>query len=114
MEKNIKYDLNVDEILVIPSPETNTNLKVNANLYNIESSNTKVAYISATSATLNTAAPNEQINKYYIQKTAHESEIITVVSTGRIVLSTPEDTENPQESTELVTILLTSNVENIN
>ncbi|MCM1989514.1 hypothetical protein [Oceanirhabdus seepicola] len=114
MEKKMKYDLDVDEILVIPATESASVLSLNADLYDIESTNTKVALISATESpitTVNTDGSTQVTNRYYIQKTSPESEIVTVVSKGNFTLYTTEKTEQGEQTNELVRIMLKSNIE---
>jgi len=117
METKIKYDLDVNEILVIPAAESDSRLSLNANLYDIESINTKVALISAQEVPITrdtTDGPTEVTKRYYIQKTSPESEIVTVVSTGTIALSTTKKNEKGEETNELIRILLKSDVESNN
>ena len=117
MEKKTKYDLDIDEILVIPADESDSHLSLNADLYDIDSSNTKVALISATEVPTTRATidgSTQVTNRYYIQKTSPESEIVTVVSKGKFTLYTTEKTEQGEQTKELVKILLKSNIERKN
>ncbi|WBW96766.1 hypothetical protein [Oceanirhabdus sp. W0125-5] len=117
MDKKIKYDLDINEILVIPTTDSDSLLSLNTNLYNIESSNTKVALISATEFPIDNATKDVSTDvqkRYYIQKTSPESEIVTVVSTGTITLSTTKRIGLGEEIKELVRISLNSNAESDN
>lgn len=102
------YEIGDNEILMLPVSQLNTQLSLDAEYYRIESSNTKEAFISASTKVTRTANGNEQVNVFYVQKSSSEAEIATVVNEGVFELGTLDESEEKSEPTMMAIIYLKS------
>lgn len=101
---NIAQEVEMDQILVTPVDPTIISMHLEYDLYDIQSVKTTQAMILATPAVQTESA--DFTNTFYVQKTSDDALLQTAVSAGVFKLTKTVQSEDSEESEELLYVTL--------